>query len=32
MMTERKDRDHRRIGQDLELFTFSNLAGQGLPI
>jgi threonyl-tRNA synthetase len=32
MMADRKERDHRRIGQDLELFTFSNLAGQGLPI
>jgi threonyl-tRNA synthetase len=32
MMEDRKNRDHRHLGQDLELFTFSNLAGQGLPI
>lgn len=24
--------DHRKLGQQLELFTFNNLAGQGLPI
>jgi len=28
----RKERDHRKIGQKLELFTFDLLAGQGLPI
>lgn len=29
---ERAERDHRKIGKDLELFTFDLLAGQGLPI
>lgn len=29
---ERKERDHRKIGADLELFSFDQLAGQGLPI
>lgn len=32
MMQDRKERDHRKIGQDLELFTFNDLAGQGAPI
>jgi threonyl-tRNA synthetase len=31
-MVEKKERDHRKIGADLELFTFDLLAGQGLPI
>jgi threonyl-tRNA synthetase len=29
---DRKERDHRKIGSELELFTFDKLAGQGLPI
>ncbi len=29
---ERMDRDHRKIGKELDLFTFDLLAGQGLPI
>lgn len=29
---EAKKRDHRVIGQDLELFTFSPLVGKGLPL
>ncbi len=29
---ERLDRDHRKIGKELDLFTFDLLAGQGLPI
>ncbi len=29
---ERIDRDHRKIGKDLDLFTFDLLSGQGLPI
>ncbi len=29
---EAKLRDHRRIGKDLELFTFSQLVGSGLPL
>ncbi|WP_339024740.1 threonine--tRNA ligase [Spiroplasma endosymbiont of Agriotes lineatus] len=28
----RKERDHRKIGKDLEIFMFDSLAGQGLPI
>jgi threonyl-tRNA synthetase len=31
-VNERKTRDHRKIGADLELFSFDMLAGQGLPI
>lgn len=27
-----KDRDHRKIGQDMEIFTFNDLVGKGLPI
>jgi threonyl-tRNA synthetase len=29
---EAKKRDHRKIGQDLDLFTFSDLVGKGLPL
>lgn len=29
---DRRERDHRKLGQDLELFTFNDLAGQGAPI
>ncbi len=32
VLLDRKERDHRKIGSDLELFTFNLLAGQGLPI
>lgn len=28
---ERLERDHRTIGKNADLFTFNNLAGQGLP-
>lgn len=31
-LNERKERDHRKVGKDLNLFTFNLLAGQGLPI
>jgi len=27
-----KERDHRRLGQELDLFTFSDLVGAGLPL
>lgn len=27
-----KERDHRRIGKELDLFTFSDLVGSGLPL
>lgn len=29
---EAKARDHRKLGQELELFTFSELVGSGLPL
>ena len=32
MMEEAKKRDHRKIGKELELFTFSKRVGQGLPL
>lgn len=31
-LDEAKRRDHRKIGKDQELFTFSNLVGKGLPL
>lgn len=27
-----EERDHRKIGQELDLFTFSDLVGSGLPL
>ena len=32
MLEEAKKRDHRKIGKELELFTFSHKVGQGLPL
>ena len=32
ILEERKERDHKKLGKELELFTFDPLAGQGLPI
>ncbi|MEM1325829.1 MAG: threonine--tRNA ligase [Bacteroidota bacterium] len=32
MMEEAKKRDHRKLGQELELFMFSERVGSGLPI
>ncbi len=32
MLEEAKARDHRKIGKELELFTFSSKVGQGLPL
>ena len=32
MLEEAKKRDHRKIGKEMELFTFSNKVGQGLPL
>lgn len=32
MLEEAKKRDHRKIGKELELFTFSSRVGQGLPM
>tara|TARA_B100000683_G_scaffold65185_1_gene63725 strand:+ start:8286 stop:10226 length:1941 start_codon:yes stop_codon:yes gene_type:complete len=32
MLDEAKKRDHRKLGKELELFTFSQKVGQGLPL
>jgi len=32
MLEEAKKRDHRKIGKEMELFTFSKKVGQGLPL
>ena len=32
ILAERKERDHRKIGKEMELFMFDQLAGQGFPI
>ncbi len=32
MMEEAKKRDHRKLGQELDLFVFSDLIGAGLPL
>lgn len=32
LMEEAKKRDHRKVGKDLELFTFSSAVGAGLPL
>jgi threonyl-tRNA synthetase len=32
MLEEARERDHRKIGKELELFTLSQTVGQGLPI
>lgn len=32
LLEEAKKRDHRKIGKELELFTFSESVGQGLPL
>jgi threonyl-tRNA synthetase len=31
-MLEAKERDHRKLGKELDLFTFSDLVGPGLPL
>lgn len=31
-MEEAKERDHRKIGKEMDLFTFSDLVGPGLPL
>lgn len=31
-LEEAKKRDHRKLGKELQVFTFSSLVGQGLPI
>ena len=32
MLEEAKKRDHRKIGKEMDLFTFSEAVGQGLPL
>ncbi len=32
LLEEAKERDHRKIGQDLDLFCFSDYVGAGLPL
>lgn len=32
MLEEAKARDHRKIGKEMDLFTFSDLVGPGLPL
>lgn len=32
MLEEAKKRDHRKLGRELDLFTFSELVGAGLPL
>jgi threonyl-tRNA synthetase len=32
MLEEAKKRDHRKLGQELDLFVFSDLVGSGLPL
>ena len=32
LVEKAKERDHRKIGRELELFTFSSRVGQGLPL
>jgi threonyl-tRNA synthetase len=32
MLEEAKKRDHRKLGQELDLFTFSDFVGSGLPL
>jgi threonyl-tRNA synthetase len=32
MLEEAKKRDHRRLGQELDLFVFSDMVGSGLPL
>ncbi|KKR29750.1 MAG: Threonine-tRNA ligase [Parcubacteria group bacterium GW2011_GWC1_39_8] len=31
-MDDNKDRDHKKLGKELELFTFSDSVGKGLPL
>lgn len=32
LLEEAKERDHRKLGRELQLFTFSSKVGQGLPL
>ena len=31
-MSEANERDHKKLGKELELFTFSDTVGKGLPL
>lgn len=32
LLEEAKERDHRKLGKELDLFTFSDVVGKGLPL
>ena len=32
LVEKAKERDHRKLGKELDLFTFSQKVGQGLPL
>lgn len=32
LLVERRERDHRKIGKEMELFAFNDLAGKGMPL
>lgn len=32
LLEDRKSRDHRKLGKELELFAFSDMVGKGLPL
>lgn len=32
MLSDARERDHRKIGRELDLFTFSDLVGKGFPL
>ena len=32
MLEERKERDHRKLGKELDIFMTSSLVGPGLPL
>ena len=32
LLEEAKKRDHRKLGKEMDLFVFSNLVGQGMPL
>lgn len=32
MLKEAKERDHKKLGKELDLFTFSEIVGKGLPL
>ncbi|MBZ4212458.1 threonine--tRNA ligase [Mycoplasma sp. U97] len=32
ILADRKERDHRKIGKEMKIFTFNSMCGQGFPI